>query len=106
VLYPWLRIQRSRHDRAKASLRTSEERYLLTLAGSTDGLWDWDLLSDSVFFSDRFREILGYSSQEFPGTMDSFRSRLHPEDAEAIWATIEHHLQKRVPHRVEYRLQT
>ena len=80
--------------------------YLFALAGSTDGLWDWDLLSDSVFFSDRFREILGYSSEEFPSRIDSFRSRLHPEDAEVIWAAIERHLQDRVPYRVEYRLQT
>ena len=101
-----LLIQRSRHGRSKEALRTSEERYLLALAGSTDGLWDWDLLSDTVFYSDRFREILWYSSEEFPPTIDSFRSRLHPEDAEAIWAAIECHLQERVPYKVEYRLQT
>jgi len=124
ALYPWhiivlasfcaiatsliigLLMQRSRQGRAKAALRTSDERYFLALAGSTDGFWDWDLLSDTVFYSDRFREILGYSSMEFPGTIDSFRSRLHPEDAEAIWAAIERHLQKRVPYKVEYRLQT
>ena len=106
LLIVWLLIQRSRHGRSKAALRTSEERYLLALAGSTDGLWDWDLLSDSVFYSDRFREILGYSSQEFPGAIDFFRSRLHPEDAEAIWAAIERHLKDRVPYKVEYRLRT
>jgi PAS domain S-box-containing protein len=124
ALYPWhiiglaafctiatllivrLIIQRSRHGRSKAALRSSEERYLLALAGSTDGLWDWDILSDTVFYSDRFREILGYSSEEFPATIDSFRSRLHPEDTEAIWAAIEGHLQERVPYKAEYRLQT
>ncbi len=124
ALYPWhiialatfctvaillivgLLFQRSRHGRAKAALRKSEERYLLALAGSTDGLWDWDLLSDTVFYSERFREILGYSSEEFPGTIDSFRRRLHPEDADIIWAAIERHLQERIPYRVEYRLRT
>jgi len=106
LLIVGLLIQRARHGRAKAALRASEERYLLALAGSTDGLWDWDLLSDTVFFSDRFREILGYASEEFPGKMDSFRSRLHPEDAEVIWAAIESHLQERTPYKVEYRLQT
>jgi chemotaxis protein methyltransferase CheR len=78
----------------------------LALAGSTDGLWDWDLLSETVFYSDRFREILGYSFEEFPGTIDSFLRRLHPEDVETIWTAIERHLQERVPYRVEYRLQT
>jgi len=106
LLIVWLLIQRSRHGRAKDALRTSEERYLLALAGSTDGLWDWDLLSNTVVYSDRFREILGYSSEEFPAKIDSFRSRLHPEDAEAIWAAIECHLKERVAYRVEYRLQT
>jgi chemotaxis protein methyltransferase CheR len=106
LLIARLLIQRSRHGRSKAALRISEERYLLALAGSTDGLWDWDLLSDTVFYSDRFREILGYSAGEFPGTIDSFRSRLHPEDAEAIWAAIERHLQARVAYKVEYRLRT
>jgi chemotaxis protein methyltransferase CheR len=106
LLIVWLLIQRSKHGRAKASLRASEERYLLALAGSTDGLWDWDLLLDTVFYSDRFKEILGYSAEEFPDRIDSFRSRLHPEDTEHIWAAIQRHLQERVPYRVEYRLQT
>jgi PAS domain S-box-containing protein len=106
LLVVWLLIQRSRHGRSKAALRTSEERYLSALAGSTDGLWDWDLLSDTVFYSDRFREILGYSFDAFPGTIDSFRNHLHPDDADAIWTAIERHLQERVPYKIEYRLRT
>jgi len=106
VLIARLLIQRSRHSRSSAALRISEERYLLALAGSTDGLWDWDLLTDTVFYSDRFREILGYLPAELPGTVDSFRNLLHPEDAEPIWAAIKHHLQERGPYKVEYRLRT
>ena len=77
-----LLIQRVRHSRAQEALRKSEERYFLALESSTDGLWDWNILSDSVFYSVRFREILGVSLEEFPGTMESFRSQLHPEDAD------------------------
>jgi PAS domain S-box-containing protein len=106
LLIVGLLIQRSRHGRSKAALRTSEERYLLALAGSTDGLWDWDLLSNTVFYSDRFREILGYTPAEFPGTIDSLRSRLHPEDTTAVWAAIKRHLKERVAYRVELRLRT
>ena len=101
-----LQIQRVRNRRTQKALRNGEERYLLALESSTDGLWDWNILSDTVFYSDRFREILGVSLEEFSGTMESFRSRLHPEDAEATWTAIERHLKERVPFNVEYRLRT
>jgi PAS domain S-box-containing protein len=106
LLIVWLLIQRSLHGRAKAALRTSEERYLLALAGSTDGLWDWDLQSNTVFYSDRFSEILGHTPAEFPGTIDSLRSRLHPEDTAAVWAAIKRHLKERIAYRIELRLRT
>jgi chemotaxis protein methyltransferase CheR len=106
LLIVWLLMQRSRHGRAKEALRSSEERYILALAGSTDGLWDWNILSDTVFYSERFRDILGVSLEEFPGTMESFRSRLHPEDADATWTAVERHLKERVPFKLEYRLLT
>jgi chemotaxis protein methyltransferase CheR len=99
-------VQRARHSRAQDLLRKSEKRSLLALESSTDGLWDWDILSDTVFYSDRFREILGYSSAEFPGTIDSFRSRLHPEDVDITWTAIECHLKEHTPFNIEYRLRT
>jgi chemotaxis protein methyltransferase CheR len=98
--------QRKRHGRAEEALHASEQRYLLALAGSTDGLWDWNIRSNTVFYSDRFREILGYSPEEFPGAIDSFRSRLHPEDADVVWSAVQRHLQERVPFKMEYRLKT
>ncbi len=92
--------------RAEKAVRKSQERYALAVAGSTDGIWDWDILSDKVFYSDRFKENLGYASEEFPETVDAFRSRLHPEDADAVWAAVERHLQEHVPYNIEYRLKT
>ena len=66
----------------------SGERYAMAVAGSINGIWDWDILSNTVFLSDRFKEILRYASEEFPETVDAFRSRLHPEDADAGWAAL------------------
>ena len=97
-------IQRVRHNRSQKVLRQSEERYLLSLESSTDGLWNWDIRADTVHYSSRFREILGYSPAEFPDTMDSLRDRLHPDDAEAVWTAIQDHLLERRPFKVELRL--
>jgi len=101
-----LLVQRVRHNRIRKALGMSEERYLQALESSTDGLWDWNIQSDTVFYSDRFRKILGVTAEQFPGTMAALRSRIHPEDADSTWSAIERHLQERVPFQTEYRLQT
>ncbi len=101
-----LGVEIKEREQAERTVRESEERYALAVAGSTDGIWDWDILSDTVFYSERFREFLGYVPEEFPSTLDAFRSFLHPVDADAVWAAVERHLQERVPYNIKYRLQT
>jgi PAS domain S-box-containing protein len=101
-----LLIQRTRHGRAQTVMRKSEERSLLALESSTDGIWDWNILTDRVHYSDRFREILGVSSVEAPGTMAQFRERIHPEDVDATQAAIDRHLNDHIPFHGEYRIKT
>ncbi len=99
-------LQRLRYSRKQRESRMSEERYLQALESSTDGLWDWNLKSDTVIYSDGFRKTLGLSPQEFPGDMASLRSRLHPEDADDMRAAIENHLKEHAPFFIECRLRT
>ena len=101
-----LLVQRTRHGRAQAVMRGSEERSLLALESSTDGIWDWNILTDRVHYSDRFREIIGGSSAEAPGTMAQFREYIHPEDVDATRAAIDRHLNDHVAFHVEYRIRT
>lgn len=101
-----LLVQRLKHNRAQAVLRKSEEQYFRALESSTDGLWNWDIDSDDVFFSEGFLNTLGVTRDSFPATMAYFRSRLHPEDVDAAWAAIEGHLNSRQPFHAEYRLRT
>ncbi|MEF2143828.1 MAG: PAS domain S-box protein [Desulfovibrionaceae bacterium] len=66
------------------ALRASEERYALILKGSNDGFWDWDLVGNTVFFSDRWKEILGFGPEEVPNDVEQWSQRLHPEDTKRV----------------------
>ncbi len=69
--------------RAAESLRLSEERFRLAMTGANDGLWDLDLESDTVFYSPRWKAMLGYDDHDLPNRLETWRERLHPDDAES-----------------------
>lgn len=89
-----------------AELRASEERFALAVRGSTDGLWDWNVTTNAVYYSPRFKELLGFADQDLENVFASFESRLHPEDHERILLSLRAHLEHQGPYDVEYRLQT
>ncbi|RCX30757.1 PAS domain S-box protein [Thioalbus denitrificans] len=78
---------------AEAALRTSEERLSLMLEGTEDGLWDWDLVNDSVYFSPRWKAIIGYAVAEIGNSADEWQRRIHPKDRETTLAEVERVLQ-------------
>ena len=87
-------------------LRLSEERLDLAVRGSNVGLWDWNLVSGEVFYSARFRELLGFDSErEFPNTTEAFESRLHPDDREPYRLALEAHIARQEPFDIEVRVQ-
>ncbi|BDQ35072.1 ATP-binding protein [Pseudodesulfovibrio portus] len=62
------------------ALRKSEERYALVAKGANDGFWDWDLTTNAVWYSQRYKAILGYSDEEFPNLPESWINAIHPDD--------------------------
>jgi two-component system sensor histidine kinase UhpB len=92
--------------KAEEALRASEERFDLAVRGSNDALWDWNLRTNEVYHSPRFRELLRYEANEFPDLLESFNSHLHPDDFERTWNAIRAHLDTRSPYDTEYRLRT
>jgi PAS domain S-box-containing protein len=87
------------------ALRASEERYALILKGSSDGFWDWDLNSGAVFFSDSWKEMIGFNPEEIPDEVDQWSSRLHPEDLARVVEENERCRRGEIPSfSVEYRM--
>jgi len=91
---------------AEQAARKSEERFKLVVEGTHDGVWDWDIGSGYCYYSPRYKQLLGYSDEEFEATRASFEARLHPADRERTYAALRAHLGHRTPYEVEYRLQS
>ncbi|MEO0490747.1 MAG: PAS domain-containing protein, partial [Cyanobacteria bacterium J06659_2] len=89
----------------EAALRESQERYTLAMQASRDGLWDWNVLTNEVYYAPRFKAILGYQDHEMENQFSAFESRLHPDDHDRVLTAVRDHLERQAPYDVEYRLQ-
>jgi diguanylate cyclase (GGDEF)-like protein/PAS domain S-box-containing protein len=78
--------------RAEQALRESEERYALAARGANDGLWDWNLVDDTFYFSPRWKAMLGYQDHEIGGTSEEWFGRVHEADQDGLRTSIEAHL--------------
>ena len=86
-------------------LKESEERYEIAVHGSSVGLWDWNVKTNQLYWSPRFKEIVGISDKDFIPHLSEFEDRLHPEDHDRIMeALVEGHIKNKKPYDVEYRL--
>ena len=98
----------SDRQEAQRALKQSEERYALAAAGSNDGLWDWDLATNSIYLSTRWKQMLGHVEQEIGDGAEEWFSRIHPEDVQRVTAQLDAHLSGAVgnfesEHRVRHR---
>jgi diguanylate cyclase (GGDEF)-like protein/PAS domain S-box-containing protein len=78
-------------SRTLEALRESEERYALSARGANDGLWVWDVRSGTVYYSPRWKSMLGFTEEEVGDSPDEWLSRVHPDDAEMLRAALELH---------------
>ena len=65
---------------ADEALRKSETRFFLAMQGANDGLWDWNIETNHVYYSPRWKEMLGYKNEELRNHPDTWKSHLHPDD--------------------------
>jgi diguanylate cyclase (GGDEF)-like protein/PAS domain S-box-containing protein len=90
--------------RSELALRTSEDRYALAAAASNDGLWDWDLLTDKVFYSDRWKAMFGHETAEIGTAPSEWFDRVHPDDLPGLRRELQSHIDGKTPSmECEYR---
>jgi len=91
--------------KSKELLLVQKERLELALEGSGDGIWDWDTKNEKIFFSKKWKNIMGYSEDDKPSSLSSWLNLVHPKDMAFVSEELKMHLEKQsdsffVEHRV------
>ncbi len=97
IVFARIHAQLSR-KKAEEALRESEERYALAMRGANDGLWDWDLRTNDMYFSPRWKEMLGCQESDIEDNVEAWLARVHPEDRERLETALRKHLAGRTAH--------
>jgi PAS domain S-box-containing protein len=82
----------SDRKRAEGALRASEERLEMVLDATSEGLWDWNIVTGEMFFSPRWFASLEYESGDFPSHISSWESLVHPGDIDRVWELFADHI--------------
>jgi len=91
-------------DVAERELRSSEEHLRIIIDASTDAVWQRDINSGEIYWSDRAFSMLGYTRETFKATFDSTQALVHPDDARRYEDVIAEHLQQGLPYQCRIRL--
>ncbi len=97
-----------------AILREQLDRFEMATMGSQEGLWEgralpgqpWDSPETPAWYSSQFKALLGFGEKEFPPVLESWASRIHPDDRQRVFQALRDHIEHQVPYDVESRLKT
>jgi len=85
--------QKSREER----LHRSKERLALAAEGANDGMWDWDLKSNRIYYSYQFKQILHLDAEETHTDLEAWLGQVHPEDRASVHASLHAHIAGETP---------
>ncbi|MEW6635442.1 MAG: PAS domain S-box protein [Actinomycetota bacterium] len=91
-------------EAAVAGLRESEERYAMVVAGSNDGIWDWDIRTGEMYWNDRLFEMLGLTPGSLTPTVDTITDLTHPEDRDAVFEGLSAYVERGEERDLEFRV--
>lgn len=89
-------------------LREREERYELAISGTNDGIWDWNLITNQVYYSPTWMRILGYENDPLPNVLSSWTDHVHPDELAIVISDVNNHLDGKTEiyqnyHRIRHR---
>jgi len=84
-------------QRVETALRHSEERFELAMRGANDGVWDWDIIRNTFYFSPRCKQMLGITDDEIGPHLVDCEKRFHPEDLDTMRLTREAYFRREIP---------
>jgi len=93
--------------RLHADLREGEERWKFAVDASGEAVWDWNIETGDVYYSDRWKEMVGVRDDEVTADFDDWDRRIHPEDRKRVHEEIRRYFRGETPHfESEYRVRT
>jgi PAS domain S-box-containing protein len=90
-------------DERTQELKESQERFALTVRGSGDGIWEFQPLTGEIWFSSRFKEMLGYADDDLLDSLETSKNLIHPEEKDAVNQAFVQHLKVDAPYDIEFR---
>jgi diguanylate cyclase (GGDEF)-like protein/PAS domain S-box-containing protein len=94
------------HIQTKLTLQSSEERYALAMEGTQDGLWDWNVSTNEILFSPRWKSMLGYTENEIKDEVSEWERLVHPDDLAITILCIKTFLSHKTnQYKAEFRMQ-
>jgi PAS domain S-box-containing protein len=84
------------YKRLEESLRLSHERFQIVAKATNEAVWDWNLLTDSLWWNEGYQNLFGYSPDEISPGIESWKSNIHPDEVNRVWQGIQQTIEHKV----------
>ena len=98
-------IKQDNNRNTRDALERSEKRWQFALEGAGDGIWDWNPMTNEVYFSTQWKNMLGFEDNEIENNFNEWEKRVHPDDLISVHELLEKHIKGITPiYSSEHRL--